>query len=99
LVDSSLPDEEDELELPEPLAVEAVEDSVLVEGAVEVVDDSVPVDVPDDSELLAFFAAAPDAAPFAAVALEVEVLATCAPEAVVLVLLESAGSCPEASCT
>ena len=116
MLDSSLPEEE-ELEEPDPLVLEPLEDSVLVDGVV-VVEDSVPVEVPDDSVLVevpldvddeeafsaaaffaaAFLAAAFAAALFVAVPLEVDVFETSAVDAVVF-LLESAGSCPEASCT
>jgi hypothetical protein len=104
LLDSSLPEEEeeDELEDPDPLEVELFDDSVLVE---------VPLDVEDEEAFsaaaflaatvlaAAFFAAAVlAAAVFAAVPLEVDVFATSVVDAVVF-LLESAGSCPEASCT
>jgi hypothetical protein len=122
LLDSSLPDDDEELDDPDPLEVELVDDSVLVEGVV-VVEDSVPVDALDDSvpvevplvvdeaeafSAAAFFAAALAAAAFladafaaalfAAMPLELDVLATSADDAVVF-LLESAGSCPEASWT
>lgn len=102
MLDSSpLEDAED----PEPLELEPlddsplvdgddepVDDSPLVEGDDELVEDSVPVEVLDDCE--------PADAP-----LELEAAEACLEPAAVffwavaLVLLESAGSCPEASWT
>jgi hypothetical protein len=98
LLDSSLPEEE-ELD---PLVLDPLDDSVLVDGVVVVVvEDSVPVEEPDDSVLVDGVVAVDDAVPFEEpedpvlfdVPLDVEAAV------VVAFLVESAGSCPEASWT
>lgn len=93
MLDSSLLDED---EAPEPLEVwlslevwlplEVPDDSELVEVPLE-------VDAEDALSAVALFAAA---FLVAALAVELELLARRAADAVVLFLLESAGSCPEA---
>ena len=87
-----LPDELDSLVDSLPAEDELV-DASEVAGVVEVVDDSVPVAAPDDSFADGSALELPlDAAWLAAVFFATAVV-------VVAFFVESAGSCPEASCT
>ena len=95
MLDSSLPDDDEELEDPVLVEVPLVVDEAEAFSAAAF--------FAVGFSAVAFLAAAALAAAFAAalfaaVPLELDVPATSVVEAVVL-LLESAGSCPEASCT